>query len=182
MVSENYKTIKLDGEEYLKLAKIADEFVQKGSIDKNPKLIIIVGGIAVGKSTERKNKYNEGYVFIDAGAIYMKLTENETKKVERTEEYSLIIGEIIITMAVKDKRNIVIELIGDKYEDLDKIIQGMTKRGYKVNIDALIGDIADCYQRHLKQEKEGREDISSFHTQDATVQIFTNYFNKNGHL
>lgn len=176
---EDYKTIKFDGEKYLELMKVADEFLQKGSIDETPKFVIITGGIAVGKSTERKNKYNKGYVFIDAGAIYMKLTENETKKIERAEEYCPIIGEMMITMAVKDKRNIVIELIGDKYEDLDKIIQEMTKRGYKINIEALIGDIADCYQRHLKQEKEGRDDISSFHTQNATMQIFTNYFNKN---
>jgi len=131
MEEEKYSVIKLNGEEYLRLAKIADEFVRKGKVEENPKIVIVSGGTGSGKTTIRKKDFDDGYVFIDAGAIYLKLTENETKKSDKDAGYCRIIGDMIITTAIEQKKNIVIEIIGDKIEQFDSIIPGMTKKVIK---------------------------------------------------
>ena len=177
MEKVNYKIAKFDGEEYQYLSKIADEFLQKGETSEKPQLILILGGVAAGKSTLRKQKYDNGYVFVDAGAIYLRLTDNETKKVDRIEDYCQFVGNIILATAITKKKNIVVELIGDNKEHVDYIINGMSKHGYSVNIQGVFGDVMECYQRHLKQEREGRDDISSYHTQEGTISIFASYLN-----
>src|SRR3989344_40129 len=175
MAEENFGVVKLDGDEYLRLAKIADSFVQKGKVEEKPNLIIIMGGIASGKSTVRKQSYDDGYALIDFGAIYLTLTENRKNQSEKDAVYCRIIGEMILTTAISQKRNVVIEIIGDEAEPLDTIIKGMERIGYKPSIMHIFAEIPQAYERHIKQVNDGRDDISSADTQEATMQTFIDY-------
>lgn len=179
MAEENYSVVKLDHQEYLRLAKIADSFVQNGKVEEKPNLVIITGGIASGKSTIRKQSYDNDYAFLDFGAIYLTLTENRKNQSEKDAVYCRIIGEMILTTAISQKRNIVIEIIGEKAEPLETIIKGMERIGYKPSIMHIAAEVTQAYERHIKQVNNGRDDISSDDTQEATMQTFIDYLNKN---
>ena len=178
MEKEKYKVIQLDGDEYLRLATIADEFLQKGKVAESPKIIIVSGGTGSGKSTVRKKDFDEGYVFIDFGAIYLRVTENEKKRDNKNEAYCQVVADMVITNAIEQRKNIVIEIIGDKEKQFDSIIPEMIKRGYKTESLFVFAEPEQALERHLKQEMEGRDDMSAVFSQDGTIQIFINYFEK----
>jgi GTPase SAR1 family protein len=44
---------------------------------EKPKLVLILGAVAVGKTTLRRQKYTSGYTHIDAGDIFIELSKGE---------------------------------------------------------------------------------------------------------
>ena len=55
----------------------------------NPKCVIITGGIGSGKTTLRKQKFNIGFLVLDANEIFLKLP---TDPDEVYEDYALVKG------------------------------------------------------------------------------------------
>ncbi len=85
--------------------------------DSQPVYTIIMGGPAVGKTTLRKQNFSKGYVFVDAADIFIRLSKGMSLDFpEDLEEPMDIVGTMIASRAVAERRNIVTELIGDDYE------------------------------------------------------------------
>ena len=119
------KTVLLETEELKYLLNIIKAFLQNGKVEKNPKLIIISGGVGAGKTTIIKEKFSVGNVYIDAAQIHLILTGNETKKIEKYNLYFDFIGMQLVKCAIEEKYNIIVEIIGDKIEPVKSIIDKM---------------------------------------------------------
>lgn len=64
------------------------------------------------------------------------------------------IGQGIADRAINEKRNIVMEIIGDKLETVNMIIDSISVRGYQVQVEAVMLDPVEAYKRHLKGANE----------------------------
>lgn len=114
-------------DEFKKMLEIAGSFYKEGRTDNPPKFAIIMGGVGSGKTTVRKDKYSSGYVNLDFGdlsnAVKKVFGENDPKLINLgTTTFKLILNNIF-----DEKKNIVIEIIGDNAGVIDKLfgwIQG----------------------------------------------------------
>ena len=91
---------------------------------QEPELALILGGVAVGKTRLRRERYSRGYVVVDAGDIFIKLSRNQYLDFPSSLESPLeIIGAAVAQRAVQERRNIVCELIGADLEPLQRLSQ-----------------------------------------------------------
>ena len=81
------------------------------------RLIILMGGPAVGKTTIRKQRYSKGYVLVDAAEIFLSLSCGEFFPFPDAFEQPMdIIGSLVARRAISERRHIITELIGADYE------------------------------------------------------------------
>jgi hypothetical protein len=110
-----------------------DRFFDDSSINagKQPTFTIIMGGVCVGKTKLRKEKYRRGHVLIDAAEIFLK-----------------------------EKRNIVTEIIGANADKLLILINAIESTGYEVDLIAMTGDISETWRRNINR---GVKNISAYY-------------------
>ena len=64
------------------------------------------------------------------------------------------VGRSVEEKAIKEKRNIVMGIIGDTLETLNTIVRSIRDCGYEVQIEAIQCDPVEAYERHLKSALE----------------------------
>ena len=130
---------------------------------KQPEVAIIMGGIAAGKTTLRKHQFASGYVIVDAAEIFLRLSKGEFYSFpDAFEEPMNMIGSLVASRAISERRNIVIELIGSELEPLNKIIDAMKTVGYSINSCYVDLDIEQAQIRNLAR---GDDDISCYYAE-----------------
>ena len=145
-----------------------NKFFDDSSMSKEdaPKLVLIIGGVGAGKTTQRKRDYSEGFVNLDACEIFTNLNRGKYYVFgKELDEIMEIIGQMIANKAINDRRNIVLEMIGEKKEILESIIKALHSIGYKVKLELIDCDPAEAYKRHLKAIEEDETYLSAFFTQ-----------------
>ena len=131
-----------------------------------PNFVLLTGGVGNGKTTLRRKQYAKGYVHIDAAEIFASFAKGKYYDFPVAFEESLnLIGSLIARRAIKEKRNIVMEIIGDSFEDASAIIAAMKSAGYEVKISFVECDQPEAYRRHLNAVKTDVNYVSAFHTQ-----------------
>jgi len=94
-----------------------------------------MGGTCSGKTTLRKGKYSNGYVNIDAGEIFIKLSQGKYYDFpSHLEDEMNHLGLTAIRRCIKDRYNIVIEIIGSDAELLKDLVVSINKLNYSVNL------------------------------------------------
>ena len=180
MKSEENKNIgnvmTISGEEFLRVGEIAKTFFEKVSSAQPPSFVILMGGIGSGKTAIRREKFSEGYVNFDSGEINKAVEDSVGKDNPRLMDYSWLAMDIILKECILEKKNIVIEIIGDNYDQITPVIDKMKEIGYEVQVNGIISDVAESYKRHLLATKEDKNYISSYYTQGLTLLSFFNYF------
>lgn len=154
-----YKTVQLD------LNRELEKYFDDSSLCANekPKLVILMGGAGAGKTTIRKQKYSKGFVVIDAGEIFNNLGGTQYHEFGKDlEEPMDLIGRLILSKAIKEKRNMVTEMIGESEEPMRKVIDAVHSCGYQVSLQCIQCDPAEAYKRSLNKDMN---DISAFYTQ-----------------
>jgi predicted ABC-type ATPase len=145
-----------------------NKFMDDSSLNKggNPTFVLIMGGVGAGKTTLRKDKLSKGYVVIDAGQLFTNLggTENHQFGVDFEEPMDLI-GGALVSQAIKERRNIVTEIIGASVEEAKSIIDAMKLVGYKISLQHVQCDVTEAYNRHLKAVNTDPNYISSYYSQ-----------------
>ncbi|MEK7601027.1 MAG: hypothetical protein AAB480_00655 [Patescibacteria group bacterium] len=174
MDNDQYKIAKFTGEEFIKIGEIAKPFWARGASENPPKFVIFMGGVGVGKTTIRREKYKNGYVHLDFGEVNLAIEKAVGKNHPRLAEYALFASDMILRESINEKKNIVIEIIGDNYDLIVPVIEKMKDIGYKLDIVGLTGDIAECRQRHLKAVEKDSDYISAYFTQGPTLSVFYN--------
>ncbi len=134
----------------------------------SPSWVLILGGVASGKTTLRREKYASGYVTLDAAEIFLRLCQgryvdfppppNEGKIAEALEQ----IGYGIALRAVQKRCNIVTELIGPKPEVMERLLAAMQAAKYKMKLVYVECDPAVGWERNLAR---GRDNISAVYTE-----------------
>ncbi len=172
----NQKVTQFSGDEYIKVGNVAKTFFEKIPSSNPPKFVILMGGIGAGKTMIRRAEFSKDYVNLDFGEIDTAIRDSIGKDHSRLIEYSFLACDIILKECVLERKNIVIEIIGDNYDQIAPVITKMKEIGYDVQLRPIISDIEEARKRHLQASKEDKNYISAYYTQEPTLAVFFNYF------
>lgn len=132
-------------------------------MNARPKLVLILGGPASGKTRFRRDKFSDGFVTIDAGEIFLLLPESANSDFPGPLEAEMDgLGRTIAKSAVFRRLDIVTEMIGDSVEDIVTVTNAMKAAGYEVIANALVCDVNVAMQRNMQR---GPDNISAYYTQ-----------------
>lgn len=114
-----------------------------------PRFVLIMGPIAAGKTTIRKAKFSDGYVVIDAAEIFQNLNPGQLGPFPGHMESALCeIGRRVAERAVRERRNIVTEMIGADSERLLSLLEVMKALGYKTALPFVACDLEVALRRN----------------------------------
>lgn len=169
---QQQNVVQFSGEEFIQIGEIAKPFWEKGLSENPPKFVIFMGGVASGKTTIRRQQFANGYVHFDFGEIHLALEKAIGKNNPRISESAALASDMILRESIENKKNIVIEIIGDNYDVITPVIDKMKEIGYEVSVQGITADIAESRERHLKAVEEDKDYISAYFTQEATLSTF----------
>lgn len=171
-----YKVSQFSADEFLTIGDNIKSFWENVPASNPPKFVLIMGGVGSGKTTIRRQQFANDYVNIDAGEIYQALLKSYAPDDPRIEDYTAFATHLILKECILEKKNIVIEIIGDSAEAITPVIDKMKEIGYEISVSGITCDPAEAYERHLKAVKEDKNYLSAYYTQDATLGAFYTYF------
>jgi len=142
-----------------------DRYFDDSSVPRGdgPRIVMLMGGVAVGKTTIRKQRFARGYVLVDAAEIFLSLSRGEVFTFpEAFEQEMNVIGGRVARRAISERRNIVTELIGADYEATKQLIDAMLAVGYLVSVEEISCDIGESARRNLSR---GEDNISCYYAE-----------------
>lgn len=142
----------------------------KNTKNKQPEFIIVMGGVCSGKTTLRKNRYADRYVNIDAGEIFIDLSQGEYYDFpSHLEEKMNQIGLMKMRESISTKKSIVIEIIGAKSEIVEEIIELSKKINYTSKVVYVECEIEEALQRNINR---GNDNISAHYCEPYHIMWF----------
>lgn len=172
MENSQQKTVQFNGDEFMQIGEIAKPFWENGLSENPPKLVVFMGGVGSGKTTIRKQQFASGYVHFDFGEIYTSIKKNIGEDNPKLTSYTALASDMILRESIENKKNIVIEIIGEREDLITPVINKMKEIGYDVSINAITVDPVEAYKRHLKAVEEDKDYLSAHFTQEATLSSF----------
>jgi tetratricopeptide (TPR) repeat protein len=143
---------------------LEDSSIRKGG---NPSFVIMMGTVGAGKTTIRRKEYAKGYVNLDAGDIFANLAKGEYLDFPGELEIPLeMVGRMLAKEAIRQKRNMVVEVIGDSTEDTEAMAKVMVTAGYEIVPVLVKCEVKEGYLRHTKAVATDPKNISAYFTQD----------------
>lgn len=121
----------------INLYEAMSRYFEPGSLCRSgsPKAVILMGGLATGKTTIRRRQYSHGHVLIDAAQIFLDLCHGEVTTFPGAFKDDLEqIGRLVSRRATKERRHLVTEIIGDDFANTVRLIDALKKDGYLVDI------------------------------------------------
>lgn len=157
---------------------IIETLVSVGAQEELPKFKVIMGPIGSGKSRLRRStrdgkSMSDGFVVADRGEIFRHLLTLGWSNTKETEEAADIIGQAIVVTAIRERRNILIEIIGGEQEPLEALLDRMKIIGYNVDVVYIWNSLERCIENNATR---GGDNISAFFSQGETFRWFTRYF------
>ena len=120
-----------------------------------PRVVILMGGSASGKTTIRKQNYSTGYVLVDAAEIFLNLSRGEFFPFpEAFEEPMEVIGHLVARRAIAERRNIVTEIVGSSYDATNALIEALLAAGYRIEVQAITCELAEATRRNANREDD----------------------------
>ena len=134
---------------------LQSENVEEAKKEQKPEFVIVMGSVCSGKTTHRKKKFTNGYVNIDAGEIFIQLSQGQYYDFPSHLESEMNeIGLEIMRRSFKNRYNIVIEIIGAKQELIEKLIEFAEKLNYSTKVEILHCEIDVAWQRNVSRDKD----------------------------
>jgi len=128
-----------------------------------PQFFLLMGGICAGKTYLRRKNFSQGFVVLDAAEIFLELCDGEYFEVgEAYEDELQFIGGYIASRAIREKRNIVTEIIGACAEDVISVGDLMVKAGYIIHLRRAKCDREEAWQRNVNRDVNN---ISAYYTE-----------------
>lgn len=143
----------------------AEKFFDQSSVSmaESPKIVILMGGVASGKTTMRKEKYGSGFVVVDAVEVFLNLSRGGYYPFpEHFDKPMNFVGRVVAATAVMERRNIVTEIIGVDREPTMQLIDAMTSIGYKVEV---VGVTCDVNEAAIRNENREDDAISAYYAE-----------------
>jgi hypothetical protein len=129
----------------------------------SPHIVILLGGVGVGKTAIRKQRYSTGHVIVDAAEIFLSLSRGGLFDFPGPFAQILeVIGGLIARRAITERRHIVTELIGSEFEQTDALLKAMRAVGYHINLHGITCDIEAARKRNLFR---GDDNISAYYAE-----------------
>lgn len=156
------------------LTQETDRLLHESSIVESgdPTAVILMGGVAVGKTTIRKSDYSEGYVVIDSAELFHHLSRGDATIAFPGPLQPAIdaIGASVTQKALSERRNIVTEIIGAKPEPAQELISWLRALGYKVDVKLITCDL----QESLRRNEVRGDNVSAFYAEHFQVSWIVN--------
>ncbi len=128
-----------------------------------PLAAILMGGVATGKTTMRKQRFATGYVLIDAVDIFLSLSRGAVIDFPNgLEEQMNAVGVAVAKRALVERRNIVTEIIGADFEPTTMLIESLKAVGYKVELIAITCDLEESMRRNMYRDDDA---ISAYYAE-----------------
>ena len=145
--------------------------MKKTKIKKqDPKVVIVIGDICSGKSTYINKKYSKNYINIDAGKIFIELSNGEYYDFPSHLESKMNeIGLDKLKTAIRKKEDIVVEVIGNKPELLEELIEQIKSINYKIDLVNLTCDIEEAKKRNNNRDDDS---ISAYYCESYHLNWF----------
>ena len=145
--------------------------VKKTNVNKkNPKVVIVMGGVCSGKTTYINKEYLKSCTNIDAGKIFIELSKGEYYDFpSHLEEKLNEIGLAKLKTAIRNREDIVVEIIGNKPELLKELIDQINKINYKINLVNLTCRIEEAKHRNAYRDDES---ISAYYCEPYHLEWF----------
>lgn len=147
------------------LAEEVDRFFDDSSLShgEQPRMVILMGGVASGKTTIRKKHFSTGYVLVDAAEIFLGLSRGKHFPFPKAfEEPMEAIGSRIARRAISERRHIVTEVIGAEHEPIEALVNAMHAIGYKIDAQAVTCDVEEAERRNLHRDDDS---ISAYYAE-----------------
>ncbi|MCO5056209.1 zeta toxin family protein [Thermomonas sp.] len=129
----------------------------------HPKAVILMGGVATGKTHLRIKNYSQGFVLIDAAEMFHHLSRGDAMLdfPDAFLEPLNLIGPLVSQRAISERRNIVTEIIGADQDPTFELIETLEAAGYLVDVVALTCDFEESVRRN---ENRG-DNISAYYAE-----------------
>lgn len=166
------KIIKFSAKEFMAIEEAFESFMKKGDKSNPPLFRAICGPPGSGKTRYRREKYEKGFVVIDEGDITKKIWPLLTSE----QKYVDFIGWMtnsLIREAIRERKNIMIEVLLNEEQPLKMIMDKMKDLGYQPEVELIHNDLEKCLENN---EKRGKDNISAYYSQDNLFQWLLAYF------
>ncbi len=131
--------------------------------DEPPRLAIVMGGPASGKTTHRRARYATGYVLVEAAEVFLRLAKGRYLDFpDALEQEMEFVGSNVAARAVAERRHIVTELIGADYAATVELIEAMRSKGYQICVEGINCDVGEAQRRNLTR---GEDNISCYYAE-----------------
>ncbi len=150
---------------------VIESFLKKDSIPKEGKPIcaILTGGPGSGKTTYRKENLPKEYAVIDANEIFMKIRPSKDVKYEDFKKTVNEIGLEIALRALRENRNVVVEISGGT-EETDLLMIALKRfNQYEIQLHPIICDIAKACFQHYDATNNDPDYLSSYYTENTHI-------------
>jgi hypothetical protein len=174
VLASHRKFAEIDPDRLLSLARKIEVLCAKGAKQADPQFVVVAGGVGVGKSRFRKANYQKGWVFVDSGEVYREIKPMlATSSLDAENACMEFAGYGLLDKAISERRNILIEIVGNTIEPIQTIIKKMTEIGYRVDLRFIQNDNQKSWNNNLGR---GKDNTSAYYTQDETLAWFRRYF------
>lgn len=115
-----------------------------------PSAVIVVGPIAAGKTTHRREKLGPRFVHVDSADIFHELSRGDAT-LDFPQAFAAEIEAVgrALTHAALDKRlNIAVETPGHDAEETIELVKSLQSAGYVVSVEAVAADRETCELRN----------------------------------
>lgn len=144
---------------------LVDRYFDDSSLsgDDSPRIVVLMGTPAGGKTSFRKDKYSSGYVLVDAADIFITMSNGEYFDFPGPfEKLMHIVGEFVASRAVREKRHIVTEIIGSDLAPTKQLLDAMLAAGYLIDVQAIECSLDVAMERN---EKRGADCVSAYYAE-----------------
>ena len=167
-----------------KTKKLSKDPDKAKETDIRPKFALITGCVGAGKTTLRRQKFANDYVHVDAAELFAMFTGGKYYDFPGQFEQGMnAVGTKVATQAINERRNIVMEIIGDTAEPMDSIVKAMSSIGYAVDVTCVSCPLDECLKSHRHACETDVNYVSAYHTQSfhqawllAAVEEFQKVF------
>lgn len=138
------------------------------SAESPPTWVLIAGGVAAGKTSVRRDRYSRGFVALDAAEIFLRLCKGRyvdfPPPVSESELADALeaIGSAIARRAVRERRNIVTEIIGADLGPAQALIEAIRAADYRCELIAVTCDLGESMRRNIARSESN---ISAYYTE-----------------
>lgn len=129
-------------------------YLKNGQKSEEPELVIVSGALAAGKTTFIRKNYSDNYVWIDPCRIFVDLLNTDNIGALKADTLIDFIGTFTMDLAILERKNIVMEILGINKNKVKEIIQLFTDIGYKVKIEIIKKSVFECYRNSLKRKAD----------------------------
>ena len=142
-----------------------DRLFEDSSLAHNgrPKAVILMGGVATGKTHLRVKNYSQGFVLIDAAEMFHHLSHGDAMLdfPDAFLEPLGLIGPLVSQRAISERRNIVTEIIGADKAPTFELIEALKAAGYLVDVVAVTCD----FEESVRRNEDRGDNISAYYAE-----------------